>query len=48
LDEEDRRIRAHGAEQIRQQRLRFPEETHEARLARMEENMRRREKLEHD
>ena len=42
LDEEDRRIRAHVAEQVRLQRLRFPEEPREARLARMREMLQRR------
>jgi uncharacterized protein (DUF433 family) len=44
LDEEDQRIRAHVAEQLRLQRLRFPEEPREARLARMKETLRRRQK----
>jgi uncharacterized protein (DUF433 family) len=44
LDEEDKKIRAHVAEQIRLQRLRFPEEPREARLARMKETLRRRRK----
>jgi uncharacterized protein (DUF433 family) len=41
LDEEDRHIRAHVAEQLRLQRLRFPEEPHEVRLARMKGSLRR-------
>jgi uncharacterized protein (DUF433 family) len=44
LDEEDKQIRAHIAEQVRLQRLRFPEEPREARLARMKETLRRRQK----
>jgi uncharacterized protein (DUF433 family) len=40
LDEEDRRICAHVAEQVRLQRLRFPEEPREVRLARMKETLR--------
>ena len=40
LDEEDRRIRAHVGEQVRLQRLRFPEEPREVRLARMKETLR--------
>src|SRR4051812_12124250 len=35
LDEEDRRIRTYVAEQVRQQRQRFPQEPREVRLARM-------------
>lgn len=42
LDEEDRRIRAYVAEQVRLQRLRFPEEPREARLARMQQVVRQR------
>jgi len=42
LDEEDRRIRAHVAEQMRLQRLRFPEESREVRLARMREMLNQR------
>jgi uncharacterized protein (DUF433 family) len=42
LDEEDKQIRAHVTEQIRLQHLRFPEETHEVRRARMKETLRRR------
>jgi len=45
LDEEDGRIRAHVAEQIRLQRLRFPEEPREVRLARMKERLRQRQQL---
>jgi uncharacterized protein (DUF433 family) len=44
LDEEDRQIRAHVAEQIRLQRLRFPAEPREVRLARMKETLRQRQK----
>ena len=44
LDEEDKRIRAYVAEQVRLQRLRFPEETRETRLARMKETLRQRQK----
>jgi uncharacterized protein (DUF433 family) len=44
LDEEDKQIRAYVAEQIRLQRLRFPEEPREVRLARMKETLRRRRK----
>ena len=44
LDEEDRQIRAHVAEQIRLQRLRFPAESREVRLARMKETLRQRQK----
>src|SRR6266478_3404311 len=43
LDQEDRRIRAYVAEQVRLQRLRFPEEPHETRLARMKETLRQRQ-----
>jgi uncharacterized protein (DUF433 family) len=39
LDEEDRQIRAHIAEQVRLQRMRFPEEPREVRLARMKERL---------
>jgi hypothetical protein len=42
LDAEDRRIRAHVAEQVRLQRLRFPPEPRDVRLARMKETLRRR------
>ena len=42
LDEEDGKIRAHVAEQIQRQRLRFPEEPREVRLARMQETLRQR------
>ncbi len=42
LDEEDRHIRAYVAEQVRLQRLRFPEESREVRLARMTERLRQR------
>jgi uncharacterized protein (DUF433 family) len=42
LDEEDRRIRAHVAGQVRLQRLRFPEESRETRLARMKEMLNQR------
>jgi uncharacterized protein (DUF433 family) len=44
LDEEDKRIRAYVAEQIRLQRLRFPEESSETRLARMKASLRQRRK----
>src|SRR5438132_9792872 len=44
LDEEDRRIRAHVAEQVRLQRLRFPEEPRDVRLARMREVLRQHQK----
>jgi uncharacterized protein (DUF433 family) len=44
LDEEDKQIRAYVAEQIHLQRLRFPEESREVRLARMKETLRRRQK----
>jgi uncharacterized protein (DUF433 family) len=44
LDEEDQRIRAYVAEQVRLQRLRFPEEAREVRIARMKEALRRRQK----
>jgi uncharacterized protein (DUF433 family) len=43
LDEEDRRIRAYVAEQIRLQRQRFPEEPREVVLARMKERLRQRQ-----
>jgi uncharacterized protein (DUF433 family) len=43
LDAEDRRIRAHVAEQVRLQRLRFPPEPREVRLARMTETLQRRQ-----
>jgi hypothetical protein len=43
LDEEDRRIRAHVAEQVRLQRLRFPEEPREVRLPRMREMLQQRQ-----
>jgi uncharacterized protein (DUF433 family) len=43
LDEEDQRIRTYVAEQVRLQRLRFPEESSEARRARMNETLRRRQ-----
>ena len=42
LDKEDRRIRGYVDEQVRQQRLRFPEENGEVRLARMKETLERR------
>jgi uncharacterized protein (DUF433 family) len=42
LDDEDRRIRAHVAEQVRLQRLHFPEEPREVRLARMKEMLQQR------
>jgi uncharacterized protein (DUF433 family) len=42
LDEEDKQIRAHVAEQVRLQRLRFPDEPRETRLARMKETLRQR------
>lgn len=44
LDEEDKHIRAYVAEQVRLQRLRFPEESREVRLARMKETLRQRQK----
>jgi len=44
LDEEDKHIRAYVAEQIRLQRLRFPEEPSQVRLARMKELLRQRQK----
>ncbi|HYV38557.1 MAG TPA: DUF433 domain-containing protein [Gemmataceae bacterium] len=44
LDDEDCRIRAHIAEQIRLQRLKFPVEPREVRLARMKETLRQRQK----
>jgi uncharacterized protein (DUF433 family) len=43
LDEEDREIRAHVAGRMRQQRLHFPEEPREVRLARMKEVLRQRQ-----
>jgi len=43
LDDEDRRIRAYVAEQIRLQRLRFPEESSEIRLARMKDRLHQRQ-----
>src|SRR5260370_7202965 len=43
LDEEDRRIRAYVAEQVRLQQIRFPEEPREVRLARMKERLRQRQ-----
>ena len=43
LDEEDQRIRAYVAEQVRLQRLRFPEESHENRRARMKETLQQRQ-----
>src|SRR6266699_4506395 len=43
LDEEDKQIRAYVAEQIRLQRLRFPEEPREVRLARIKETLRQRQ-----
>ena len=42
LDEEDRRLRAYREEQIRLQRLRFPEEDPQLRLARMKELLQKR------
>jgi uncharacterized protein (DUF433 family) len=42
LDEEDRQIRESVAEQILQQRLRFPEEPRDVRLARMRQTLRER------
>jgi len=42
LDEEDHRIRAYIAEQVRLQQLRFPEEPSEVRIARMKERLRQR------
>ena len=42
LDGEDKQIRDYVAEQIRLQRLRFPEEPHEVRLARMKETLHQR------
>ena len=44
LEEEDKQIRAYVAEQIRLQRLRFPEESRDVRLARMKEALRQRQK----
>ena len=44
LDEEDKQIRAYVAQQVSQQRLRFPEEPREARLARMKSTLRQRQK----
>jgi uncharacterized protein (DUF433 family) len=43
LDEEDLRIRAYVAEQVRLQRLRFPEEPSEVRLARIRETLHQRQ-----
>jgi uncharacterized protein (DUF433 family) len=43
LDDEDRRIRAFVAEQVRRQRLRFPAESHDVRLARMKTVLRQRQ-----
>ncbi|MBI3821695.1 MAG: hypothetical protein HY289_03335, partial [Planctomycetes bacterium] len=43
LDEEDQRIRAYVAEQVRLQRLRFPNEPRDVRHARMKENLRKRQ-----
>src|SRR5436189_6455503 len=40
LDEEDRGIRAYIAEQVRHQKLRFPEELRAVRLARIRERLR--------
>lgn len=45
LDEEDKQIRAHVAEQVQLQRLRFPEESREARFSRMKETLRQRQEL---
>ncbi len=42
LDDEDRKIRASVAEQVRLQRTRFPEESREGRLARMREELQKR------
>jgi uncharacterized protein (DUF433 family) len=42
LDEEDRKIRAYVDDQVRLQRLRFPEEPREVRLARMKDVLRKR------
>lgn len=42
LLEQDRRIRTHTEEQMRLQRLRFPEEDSQTRLARMRELLRKR------
>jgi uncharacterized protein (DUF433 family) len=44
LDEEDKGIRAYVAEQVRLQRLRYPEEPRDVRLARMKEVLRQRQK----
>ncbi len=44
LDEEDRRIRAHVADQVRLQRLSFPDEPREVRLARMKERLAERQR----
>jgi uncharacterized protein (DUF433 family) len=44
LDEEDKRIRAYVDQQVNRQRLRFPEESREARLDRMKETLRKRQK----
>jgi uncharacterized protein (DUF433 family) len=41
LDKEDQRIREYVAEQIRLQRLRFPQESRDVRLARMKETLQR-------
>jgi uncharacterized protein (DUF433 family) len=43
LDEQDRRIRAYRDEQIRLQQLRFPDEGHEVRLARLREGLLKRQ-----
>lgn len=42
LDEEDRRLRAYRDEQIRLQRLRFPDEDPDQRLARMKDLLQKR------
>ncbi len=42
LDEEDRRLRAYREEQIRLQRLRFPEEDPDRRMARMKDLLQKR------
>lgn len=44
LNEEDKQIRAYVAEQVRQQRLRFPPESRDERLARMKATMLARRK----
>jgi uncharacterized protein (DUF433 family) len=44
LDKEDKQIQAYVAEQVRLQRLRFPEEPREVRLSRMKETLRKRQK----